>query len=199
MGILSLFWIHCYEHFRLYQICSDIHGLLSPTSYSGQRFMIHFTCATSRYTFLYFMETGDQAADRFPQFLTGVSQLGHTVAAVVLRTDGDSVYTGGDLVNICESQGIRQEISAPCGYSQNTSGCVPVHASRFDPVVGRIGSLRSRVRLQTDSPEIIQKSVIEIGNSSKKLKIKSSIGSPSDRGLSKPPFKVVAKSLPFNL
>jgi hypothetical protein len=43
------------------------------------------------------------------------------------------------------------------------------------------------------------KSVIEIGNSSKKLNLKSSIGSPSDRELSKPPFKVVAKSLPFNL
>ena len=64
--------------------------------------MIHFTCATSRYTFLYFMETRDQAADRFAQFLTAISQLGHTVAAVVLRTDGDSVYTGGDLVNICD-------------------------------------------------------------------------------------------------
>jgi hypothetical protein len=33
----------------------------------------------------------------------------------------------------------------------------------------------------------------------KKLNIKNSIGSPSDRELSKPPFKVVAKSLPFNL
>jgi len=35
------------------------------------------------------------------------------VAAIVLRTDGDSVYTGGDLAGICESQGIKQEISAP--------------------------------------------------------------------------------------
>jgi len=59
------------------------------------------------------METRDQAADRLAQLLTSVSQLGHTVAAIALRTDGDSVYTGGDLAGICESQGIKQEISAP--------------------------------------------------------------------------------------
>jgi len=99
-----------YSTFAL--VFSDIHGPLSPTSYSGQRFMIHFTC-TSRYTFVYFMETRDQAADRLAQFSTSVSQLGHTVAAIVLRTDGDSVYTSGDLAGICESQGIKQEISAP--------------------------------------------------------------------------------------
>jgi len=100
-----------YSTFAL--VFSDIHGPLSPTSYSGQRFMIHSTCATSRYTFVYFMETPDQAADRLAQFFTSVSQLGHTVAAIVLRTDGDSVYTGGDLAGICESQGIKQEMSAP--------------------------------------------------------------------------------------
>jgi hypothetical protein len=63
-----------YDMFSTFNLVfSDIHGPLSPTSYSGQRFMIHFTCATSRYTFLYFMETRDQAADRFAQFMTAIS------------------------------------------------------------------------------------------------------------------------------
>ena len=49
-------------------VFSDIHGPL-PASHSGQRYMIHFTCASTRYSKVYFMATRDQAATRFAEFL----------------------------------------------------------------------------------------------------------------------------------
>ena len=67
---------------------------------------------------------------------------------------------------------------------------MPTHASRYDPVSKKPEVARSNPNGFTRD---FSKSVIDIGNSSKKLKIKNSIGSPSDRELSKSPFKVVAK------
>ena len=59
------------------------------------------------------MVSRDDSASRFAEFLTYIGQLGHEPKAIVIKTDNDPAYVGGDFKDICESQGIKQETTAP--------------------------------------------------------------------------------------
>lgn len=102
-----------YDQFSMFELVfSDIFGPVNPTSRSGKRYAINFMCATSRYPLLFFMDSRADSASVFAEFLTMVHQLGFKVQRIVLRTDNDTAYQG-DLQGICESEGIRQETTAP--------------------------------------------------------------------------------------
>lgn len=102
-----------YDQYSLFGLVfSDIFGPVNPTSHGGSRYLVHFMCATSRFPFVYVMDSRADAAVPFTRFITSVHQLGHKIGNIVLRTDGDTAYLG-NLQAVCENQGIRQETTAP--------------------------------------------------------------------------------------
>lgn len=108
------------DQYRVFQlIFSDIHGPLEQ-SREGYRYMVHFTCAASRYSKVYMMHTRDDVAACFANFLTWLASKGYKPEAIVLRTDNDNVYVGGDMVDICESHGILQQTTAPYRHTNAT-------------------------------------------------------------------------------
>jgi len=103
--------LQLYECFQL--ILSDIFGPVTPAYAAGLKYAIHFTCAATRYCRVYFVVSRDEAASKFSEFVTRVHSPGYKTDAIVLRTDNDTVYRGGDLPELCEALDIRQQFTGP--------------------------------------------------------------------------------------
>ena len=112
---------HQYELFEF--ILSDIHGPVAPTSTEGYRYIIAFTCYTSRYSKPYFLKTRDEALDAFILFISDVTQMGFTIKQIVMiRTDNALEYVAGQFASFCKEQGIIQQKTAPYMHTNMAIG-----------------------------------------------------------------------------
>jgi hypothetical protein len=107
-------------HTDLYSmIYSDIHGPVRVPSHKGYRYMISFTCSTSRRTHVYYMARRSDAMDCFMRFVGEVEGMGYSVRGLHLRTDNAKEYTLGQFRDYCTSMGVTQYTSAPYQHTGN--------------------------------------------------------------------------------
>ena len=83
---------HAYATKPFELIFSDVFGPVNPMSHRGYLYAIHFTCAYTKYTKIYFMSSKDQSLDCFIQFIADIENMGHTVQNLTIRTDNDTNY-----------------------------------------------------------------------------------------------------------
>ena len=99
-------------------IFSDIWGPAQIESLQGNRYIISFTDAGSRYVVIYFMKSRDAALDRFKHFAKLLeTQVGRRIK--VINVDNTKEYTEGQFKAHLSSQGIVLRTTAPYSPAQN--------------------------------------------------------------------------------
>lgn len=101
----------------LERIHSDICGPLPPC-YGSYRYFILFICCYSRYIFLYFMKSRDEAPRLFAEFRAQAENFSQQKVAI-LRVDNAPELTKGALEAQCKHAGITYEKTVPDSPSQN--------------------------------------------------------------------------------
>ena len=96
-----------YDLLCLEYVVSDITGPIFPTSKDGNRYIIHFTCIRSGYTFMYFMATRDQAAFYFLQFLLEARSYRLNVDVLVVKTDNGGEYISPAFKKVMDDNKVR--------------------------------------------------------------------------------------------
>ena len=92
---------------NLSYIVSDVTGPITPTSRNGNRYIIHFTCVRSGYTFMYFMVTRDQAAFYFLEFLHEAKSYGLFPNVLVFKSDNAGEYVGPTFQKVMKDNNIQ--------------------------------------------------------------------------------------------
>ncbi|PNY07765.1 putative copia-type polyprotein [Trifolium pratense] len=97
---------------------SDICGPMNPTSNSNKRYFITFTDDFSRKTWVYFLKEKSEALEMFRKFKARVEKEKNQPIQC-LRTDRGGEYTSSEFVNLCESNGIKRQLTAAYTPHQN--------------------------------------------------------------------------------
>jgi transposase InsO family protein len=101
----------------LERIHCDVCGPLPPCFGSYQYFIL-FICCYSRFVFVYFMKTRDEAPQHFIDFCTFAQKFSeHKIK--ILRVDNAPELVKGKLEAFCKSEGITYEKTVPHTPNQN--------------------------------------------------------------------------------
>mmetsp|Transcript_25531 Transcript_25531/g.30985 ORF Transcript_25531/g.30985 Transcript_25531/m.30985 type:complete len:1362 (+) Transcript_25531:1568-5653(+) len=101
-------------------VFSDVHGPVNPTSKEGYRYSVMFVDACTGYPKQYFMRSLTEVADALLDFIAWVRSIGHRVESMVLRTDNAKYYVHGRFSDICKSDGIYMQTTAPYVHTNNS-------------------------------------------------------------------------------
>jgi transposase InsO family protein len=97
---------------------SDIYGPMNPTSNSNKMYFITFTDDFSRKTWVYFLAEKSEAIEAFKRFKARVEK--ETEKDIqCLRTNRGGEYTSNEFANMCESNGIKRQLTAAYIPHQN--------------------------------------------------------------------------------
>ena len=97
---------------------SDICGAMNPTSNSNKRYFITFTDDFNRKTWVYFLAEKSEAIEAFKRFKARVEkEIEKDIQC--LRTDRGGEYTSNEFANMCESNGIKRQLTASYTPHQN--------------------------------------------------------------------------------
>ena len=99
-------------------IHSDVCGKISTPSLSNCNYFVTFIDDSSRYVWIYFLQTKDQVFEKFKEFKIFVEK--QTGAEIkTLRTDNGGEYTSREFENFLSSNGIKHEKTVPKTPEQN--------------------------------------------------------------------------------
>ena len=112
--VLRLAELDCMDY-----VVSDVTGPIYPTSKSGKRYIIHFTCVKTGYVCIYFMTTKDQAGIFLTQFLEEIRTIGKTPKMMIIKSDNGGEYIGGLFAEVCRTNNIRRIHSAKFLHEEN--------------------------------------------------------------------------------
>lgn len=102
----------------LEQVYADLCGPISPTSPSGNKYIILFVDDYSKYIWSYMLKAKDEAFEQFKKFKATVeNQYGRKIK--VLRSDCGGEFTSKEFMNFCELAGILRQLTVPYTPQQN--------------------------------------------------------------------------------
>ena len=89
--------------------------VVSTASYAGHYYIIQFTCARSRYSKLYFLQSKTQMVFSLRSFLAWCKTCGFSPKQMIIKSDAEAVYIGknSEFRRTCVENGIQQVHSAP--------------------------------------------------------------------------------------
>ena len=89
--------------------------VISTASYAGHYYIIQFSCARSRFTKLYFLQSKTQMVFSLRSFLAWCKACGFSPKQMIIKSDAEAVYIGknSEFRRACVEHGIRQVHSAP--------------------------------------------------------------------------------------
>ena len=97
-------------------VAMDIWGPMSTPAIGGYRFVIGLTDFKTNGMLAELVHRKSEAPDTLKSFLQHISDMGHTVHT--LRIDNDSVFLSETFQNICRSENIRIQRTAPHAHHQ---------------------------------------------------------------------------------
>ena len=100
-------------------IVADMTGPINPATDSGLRYSLQFTCLKTSMTHTYFLTRKSEALQKFGEFLTDIKVRGHKPNYLVLKTDSDSVFRGGEFRQFTKEQNIEQRFTSYYLHEQN--------------------------------------------------------------------------------
>ncbi|KAK9076083.1 hypothetical protein SSX86_004416 [Deinandra increscens subsp. villosa] len=97
---------------------ADLCGPITPQSMGGNRYFLLIVDDLTRYMWVYFLKTKDEALKYFKCFKSHVEkECSHMVR--MLRTDRGGEFTSHDFVKFCQEIGIKRQTTAPYTPQQN--------------------------------------------------------------------------------
>nr|GEZ30886.1 ribonuclease H-like domain, reverse transcriptase, RNA-dependent DNA polymerase [Tanacetum cinerariifolium] len=99
-------------------VYGDLCGAITPPTPSGKRYIFLLLDDYSRYMWVYFLNTKDQAFDTFKEFKKSIENELRTTLKI-LRTDQGGEFTSNEFTQYCKKNGIAQQVTAPYSPQQN--------------------------------------------------------------------------------
>ncbi|GJW88831.1 ribonuclease H-like domain, reverse transcriptase, RNA-dependent DNA polymerase [Tanacetum coccineum] len=99
-------------------VYGDLCGPITPPTPSGKRYIFLIVDDYSRYMWVYFLNTKDQAFDTFKEYKSTVEKELRTTLKM-LRTDRGGEFTSNEFTQYCKENGIARQLTAPYSPQQN--------------------------------------------------------------------------------
>ncbi|GJX41925.1 ribonuclease H-like domain, reverse transcriptase, RNA-dependent DNA polymerase [Tanacetum coccineum] len=104
-------------------VYGDLCGPITPPTPSGKRYIFLIVDDYSRYMWVYFLNTKDQAFDTFKEYKSIVEKELRTTLKM-LRTDRGGEFTSNEFTQYCKENGIARQLTAPYSPQQNGAEAV---------------------------------------------------------------------------
>ncbi|GJT38694.1 ribonuclease H-like domain, reverse transcriptase, RNA-dependent DNA polymerase [Tanacetum coccineum] len=91
---------------------------ITPPTPSGKKYIFLLVDDYSRYMWVYFLTTKDQAFDTFKEFKKSIENELRTTLKM-LRTDRGGEFTSNEFMQYCKENGIARQLTAPYSPQQN--------------------------------------------------------------------------------
>nr|GEW24974.1 zinc finger, CCHC-type [Tanacetum cinerariifolium] len=99
-------------------VYGDLCGPITPSSPSGKRYIFLLVDDYSRYMWIYFLNTKDQAFDTFKEFKKSIeNELRTTLKMFIMDRGGE--FTSNEFTQYCKENGIARQLTAPYSPQQN--------------------------------------------------------------------------------
>ncbi|GKA65283.1 zinc finger, CCHC-type containing protein [Tanacetum coccineum] len=99
-------------------VYGDLCGPITPPTPSGKKYIFLLVDDYSRYMWVYFLTTKDQAFDTFKEFKNSIENELRTTLKM-LRTDRGGEFTSNEFMLYCKENGIARQLTAPYSPQQN--------------------------------------------------------------------------------
>ncbi|GJT48317.1 zinc finger, CCHC-type containing protein [Tanacetum coccineum] len=99
-------------------IYGDLCGPITPPTPSGKRYIFLLVDDYSRYMWVYFLSTKDQAFDTFKEFKKTIENELRTTLKM-FRTDRGGEFNSNEFTQYCKENGIARQLTAPYSPQQN--------------------------------------------------------------------------------
>nr|GEU39745.1 zinc finger, CCHC-type [Tanacetum cinerariifolium] len=99
-------------------VYGDLCGPITPPTPSGKRYIFLLVDDYSRYMWVYFLSTKDQAFDTFKEYKKKIENKLRTTLKM-LRTDRGGEFTSSEFTQYCKENGIARQLTAPYSSQQN--------------------------------------------------------------------------------
>ncbi|GJR85608.1 ribonuclease H-like domain, reverse transcriptase, RNA-dependent DNA polymerase [Tanacetum coccineum] len=99
-------------------VYGDLCGPISPPTPSGKKYIFLLVDDYSRYMWVYFLSTKDQAFDTFKEYKKTIENELRTTLKM-LRTDRGGEFTSNEFTQYCKENGIARQLTAPYSPQQN--------------------------------------------------------------------------------
>nr|GFB20759.1 zinc finger, CCHC-type [Tanacetum cinerariifolium] len=99
-------------------VCGDLCGPISPETESGKKYMFLLIDDCTRYMWVYFLKSKDEALETFKEFKIKVeNEVGKKLKS--FRTDRGGEFTSREFTRYCKENGILRQLTAPYSPQQN--------------------------------------------------------------------------------
>nr|GEV11323.1 zinc finger, CCHC-type [Tanacetum cinerariifolium] len=99
-------------------VCGDLCGPISPETESGKKYMFLLIDECTRYMWVYFLKSKDEALETFKEFKLKVeNEVGKKLKS--FRTDRGGEFTSREFTRYCKENGILRQLTAPYSPQQN--------------------------------------------------------------------------------
>nr|GEY24145.1 retrovirus-related Pol polyprotein from transposon TNT 1-94 [Tanacetum cinerariifolium] len=102
-------------------VYEDLCGPITPPTPSGKKYIFLLVDDYSRYMWMYFLSTKDQAFDTFKEYKKSIENELRTTLKM-LRTDRGGEFTSNEFTQYCKENGITRQLTA--SYSPQQNGVV---------------------------------------------------------------------------
>ncbi|GJU80983.1 zinc finger, CCHC-type containing protein [Tanacetum coccineum] len=99
-------------------VYGDLCGPITPPTPSGKKYIFLLVDDYSRYMWVYFLTTKDQAFDTFKEYKNSIENELRTTLKM-LRTDRGGEFTSNEFTQYCKENGIARQLTAPYSPQQN--------------------------------------------------------------------------------
>nr|GEW99430.1 zinc finger, CCHC-type [Tanacetum cinerariifolium] len=99
-------------------VYGDLCGRITPPTPSGKKYIFLIVDDYSRYMWVYFLSTKDQAFDTFKEYKSTIEKELRTTLKM-LRTDRGGEFTSNEFTQYCKENGIARQLTAPYSPQQN--------------------------------------------------------------------------------
>nr|GEV28658.1 ribonuclease H-like domain, reverse transcriptase, RNA-dependent DNA polymerase [Tanacetum cinerariifolium] len=99
-------------------VYGDLCGPIIPPTPSGKKYIFLLVDDYSRYMWVYFLKSKDQAFDTFKEYKKSIENELRTTLNM-LRTDRGGEFTSNDFTQYCKENGIARQLTAPYSPQQN--------------------------------------------------------------------------------
>nr|GEW99969.1 ribonuclease H-like domain, reverse transcriptase, RNA-dependent DNA polymerase [Tanacetum cinerariifolium] len=99
-------------------VYGDLCGPITPPTPSGKKYIFLLVDDYSRYMWVYFLTTKDQAFDTFKEYKNSIENELRTTLKM-LRTDRGGEFTLNEFTQYCKENGIARQFTAPYSPQQN--------------------------------------------------------------------------------
>nr|GEU89637.1 zinc finger, CCHC-type [Tanacetum cinerariifolium] len=99
-------------------VYGDLCGPITPPTPSGKKYIFLLVDDYSRYMWVYFLSTKDQAFDTFKEYKKSIENELRTTLKM-LRMDRGGEFTSNEFTQYCKENGIARQLTAPYSPQQN--------------------------------------------------------------------------------